>query len=233
MKLEDARVLVTGGGTGIGLETAKMLAAAGAKVAICGRRQEPLDEAEREYGLVAIRADVSVEAEARDLVKTTIARLGGYDTLINNAAVGYFATLLETETADMERVLAANVVGAMQVARESARHFVAHGGGNIVNVGSTAALKGFPGGTSYAASKFALTAMTECWRTELRKHDVRVMQVNPSEVITDFGRSGANPRPDNPTKLHSEDVAHVILGLLTMHDRGFVTDATIWATNPS
>ena len=73
--------------------------------------------------------------------------------------------------------------------------------------------------------------MTECWRDELRKHDVRVMQVNPSEVQTGF-----NGRPEptdvNPSKLVADDCAHLIVSLITLADRGFVTDATLWATNP-
>lgn len=231
MDLQDAKVLVTGGGTGIGLATAERLAARGARVAVCGRRQAPLDAA-RERGFAAIRADVSDEDDARRLVAGTVEALGGFNVLVNNAAIGYFAPLLECDPERMAEVLRVNVVGAMLVARESARHFVAHGGGSIVNVGSTASNKGFPGGTAYAASKFALSALTECWRAELRTSDVRVMQVNPSEVVTDFGRTAANPRPDNPTKLHAEDVAHLIVELLALHDRGFVTDATLWATNP-
>jgi 3-oxoacyl-[acyl-carrier protein] reductase len=230
MRLEDARVLVTGGGTGIGRETARRLAERGARVAVCGRREAPLTSAAEEFGAIPIRADVSDEADVRRLVETVVREMPGYNVLVNNAAVGYFAPLLGTATGGFERVLATNLTGAMMVARESAAHFVEHGGGTIVNVGSTAAGKGFPGGTAYAASKFALTGMTECWRAELRKHDVRVMQVNPSEVQTEFG--GADRPAENPSKLRSDEVAHLILALLELDDRGFVTDATLWATNP-
>jgi 3-oxoacyl-[acyl-carrier protein] reductase len=72
------------------------------------------------------------------------------------------------------------------------------------------------------------------WRAELRTKNIRVMQVNPSEVLTDFsanaGRAAA--RADNPTKLRAEDIAHVIAGMLELEERGFVTDTTVWATNP-
>ena len=98
-----------------------------------------------------------------------------------------------------------------------------------MNVGSTAARKGFPRGTAYAASKFALSGMTECWRAELRKHDIRVMQINPSEVQTGFG--GTEPTP-NPTKLQAPDVAQAIVDMLALPARGFVTETTLWATNP-
>lgn len=231
MRLQDAKVLITGGATGIGLATARALVAGGARVAVCGRRQEPLDRAAEELGVVALRGDISLDADARRIVAEAILGLGGLNVLINNAAVGYFAKLLETDAAEMARVLATNVVGATLMARECARHFVAHGGGTIVNVGSTAATKGFPGGSAYAASKFGLSALTECWRAELRTSDVRVMQVNPSEVQTEFGRRGPRTEYD-PTRLRAEDCAHLIVSLLTLEDRGFVTDATLWATNP-
>ena len=73
------------------------------------------------------------------------------------------------------------------------------------------------------------------WRTELRKSDIRVMQVNPSEVMTPFFESnGYGVRPDNPRKLHAEDIAHVIAGMLEkLDDRAFVTSATVWATTPA
>jgi 3-oxoacyl-[acyl-carrier protein] reductase len=123
------------------------------------------------------------------------------------------------------------------VGRECARYFASRAsgpGGNIVNIGSTAAQRGFAGGSAYCASKFALTALTECWRAELRSSNVRVVQVNPSEVQNDFGvHAGRAARSGlNPSKLVSEDIAHVIQSVLALDDRGFVTDATVWATNP-
>lgn len=233
MKLTEAKILVTGGSSGIGRATARLLAEAGASVAICGRNQDRLDAAASETGTTAIRANVSSEPEVEKLVGSVVEALGGYNALINNAGVGAFAPLLELETDDFRRVWETNVLGAMLGARESARHFVREAYGNIVNVSSTAGSRGFAKGTSYVASKFALSGMTECWRAELRPHNVRVIQVNPSEVITAFGeRSGFGKQGENPTKLQPEDIGSLIVDLLRMEDRGFVTDATVWATNP-
>ena len=89
-------------------------------------------------------------------------------------------------------------------------------------------LRGYAGGTMYSSSKFALHGLTECWRAELRTSNVRVMQVNPSEVQTAFYRD----RGYNPRKLHGEDIADLIVGMLAMDDRAFVTEASVWATNP-
>jgi 3-oxoacyl-[acyl-carrier protein] reductase len=229
MDLGSAHVFVTGGSRGIGYETAKVLKAAGARVAIGGLDEARLRRAAEALGVTAVPGDVGGEADVERMVREVVAALGDYDTLINNAAVGSFAPLVDQDLASFEALLRTNLTGAMLVARASARHFVGRGGGNVVNVGSTAARRGFAGGTAYCASKFALRGMTECWRAELRTHDVRVMQIDPSEVLTGFG--GREP-PENPTKLRPADIAHAIRAMLEMDDRGFVPDLAVWATNP-
>jgi 3-oxoacyl-[acyl-carrier protein] reductase len=228
MKIDSARALVTGGSSGIGFETARLLVQRGARVAICGRDRAKLEAAAKEIGAVAISADVSVEAEAVDLVARVVREFDDYNVLVNNAGFGSFGPLLDLDLGEMQRVFATNVFGAMVVARESARHFVKKDYGNIVNVASSAALRGFANGTAYVASKFALHGMTECWRAELRKSNVRVMQINPSEVQTAFFRS----REFNPRKLVAADIAQAIVSMLELEDRGFVTEMSVWATNP-
>ncbi|HEX5577009.1 MAG TPA: SDR family oxidoreductase [Gemmatimonadaceae bacterium] len=232
MDLKTAKVLVTGGSSGIGYSTALLLRDRGAAVAICGRKADALDEAATELGALGIVADVSREDDVRRMVERVTSELGGYNVLINNAGFGSWGSLVETTEADFRRVWETNVLGAMLVARESAKFFVKQGSGNIVNVASTAGQRGYAGGTAYVSTKFALSGMTECWRAELRKHNVRVMQVNPSEVQTNFFASAGKPRSTNETKLMGEDIAHAICSMLAMEDRGFVTEATVWATNP-
>lgn len=233
MDLKNAKVLVTGGSSGIGYATAQMLRDKGAAVAICGRRADAVENAAAELGALGIVADVSREDDVRRLVARVISELDGYSVLINNAGFGYWASLIETTAHDFRRVWETNVLGAMLVARESAAHFVRENTGNIVNIASTSGQKGSARGTTYVATKFALSGMTQCWRAELRKHNVRVMQVNPSEVQTNFFEAAGRPRGTDPTKLQGEEIAHAICSMLAMEDRGFVTEATVWATNPT
>jgi 3-oxoacyl-[acyl-carrier protein] reductase len=232
MDLSHAHALVTGGSAGIGKTTARLLVQRGAKVAICGRNAEKLRAAAEEIGALAVPADVAKEDDVVRLVETVVRDLGGYDVLVNNAGLGTFAPLLETTVEQMRRAWEVNVLGAMLAARESARHFVAQRRGHIVNVASTAGQRAGPGGSAYASTKFALSGLTQSWRAELRKHDVRVMQVNPSEVITDFFETAGVAQQEDPSKLQPEDIAHVIVSMLELHDRGFVTEASVWATNP-
>lgn len=232
MNLENAKVLVTGGSSGIGLATAEALAARGAKVAVCARDESRMKNAIRDLPLVGIAGDVSRPGDVRRIVDTAIRELGGYNVLINNAGFGSFGNLVDLNENELERVFATNVRGAMLMARESARHFVNQSSGNIINVGSTAGRRGFAGGTAYVASKFALRGMTECWRAELRQHNIRVMQIDPSEVQTNFFSASGRERPQSERKLRAEEIAHTLVSMLEMDDRGFIPEVTVWATNP-
>jgi 3-oxoacyl-[acyl-carrier protein] reductase len=194
-----------------------------------------LEAAAKEIGALPIVADVSKEDDVLRMISTVVKAYSDYNVLINNAGFGVFAPLLELTAEEFFRVWQTNVLGAMLVARESAKHFVGRSYGNIVNISSTAGQRGFANGTAYCSSKFAVHAMTECWRAELRQHNIRVMQVNPSEVLTSFGEGQSSPksaRPENPSKLHASDIGRLIVSMLEVEDRGFVTESTIWATNP-
>ena len=232
MDLKHGKALVTGGSSGIGYATAQMLRDRGADVAICGRKADAVEQAASELGALGIVADVSHEDDVVRMVERVIKDLGGYNILINNAGFGSWAALVDTKADDFRRVWETNVFGAMLVARESARHFVKQKTGNIVNIASTSGKKGSAGGGIYASTKFAVNGLTESWRAELRQNNIRVMQVNPSEVQTNFFARSGTARSSNPSKLESGDIACIICDMLEMHDRAMVTEATVFATNP-
>ncbi|HVW07264.1 MAG TPA: SDR family NAD(P)-dependent oxidoreductase [Bryobacteraceae bacterium] len=232
MDLSNKVALVTGGSSGIGRAIAKSLTDAGARVAVTGRDEKKLAEAARALGAHAIRADVSREEDVLRTYKEVLAKFGDLDILINNAGIGAFRPLVEMDTAAFERVFATNVTGVMMMGREAAKIFAARKRGNIVNICSTAGLRGAPGGTAYYASKFAVRGMTECWRAELRKHNIRVMLVNPSEVITDFFAANGLTQKASDSKLRGEEIAHAVRAALEMDDRGFIPELSVFATNP-
>lgn len=232
MDLSGKRALVTGGGSGIGRAIARSLIDRGCTVAINGRNGERLEAAADELGCDWIAGDVGVEEDARRIVETVVERHGRVDVLINNAGFGRFASLVETELADVEAVYRTNVFGAFLMGREVARRLVEQGGGAIVNISSTAGTRGFKGGTAYASSKFALRGMTECWRDELRRHDVRVILINPSEVLTEFASVAGFEQEASEKKLRPEEIAHAVVATLEMDDRGFIPELSVFATNP-
>jgi len=233
MELSDINALVTGGSSGIGKATAKAIIEAGGNAVIAARSKDKLEKAADEIGSIPIQCDVGKEAEVIDLIEQTIKELDDYNVLINNAGYGEFSKLLNLSASDFKDQLQTNTIGAMLVARESAKYFIQQDYGNIINVSSTAGKRGFEGGTAYVASKFALGGMTECWRDERRGHNIRVMQINPSEVQTRFSENaGMGERPFNETKLIADDIAQTICSMLSLANRGFIPKTSVWATNP-
>ena len=232
MNLKNSVALVTGGSSGIGFGIAKMLAEAGAKVAITARGKDRLMQAAAALGVHPIVADVSKEADVERTYKEVLDKFGDLDILVNNAGRGVFKPLIDTDLKGFEDTFATNVTGVMLMTQAAAKIFIKRNRGHVVNISSTASLRGAPGGTAYYASKFALRGMSECWRAELRKYNIRVMLVNPSEVITNFGAASGFDQKDNPSKLRPEDIAHMVKAVLEMNDRGFTPELSMFATNP-
>ena len=232
MHIEGARCLVTGGSEGIGHGIAAALVARGARVAIMGRNKDKLAAAAAGLGALAVPGDVSDEDQAERAVAVVELEFGGIDLLVNNAGIGYFAPLVDLDKAQFERVFAVNVTGAMLMGRAAARRFVRQNHGCIVNISSTSGLAGGKSSSAYASSKFALRGMTECWRAELRPHNVRVMLVNPSEVQTEFfGKVGMQQQLSD-RKLRPQEIADAVVGALAIDDRGFIPEFSVFATNP-
>src|SRR5438132_5755132 len=232
MNLQNATALITGGSSGIGLAIAKSLIDAGTRVAITGRDEKKLFKAAEMLNAVPIRADVANEGDVVRTYREVLQAFGHLDILVNNAGTGVLKKLVDMGLASFEATFATNVTGAMLMGREAAKHFIQQNRGNIINVSSTAGLRGAANGTAYYGSKFALRGMTECWRAELRQYNIRVFLLNPSEVLTSFADAAGFEQKDNPTKLRGEDIAHMGRAMLEMDDRGFTPELTIFATNP-
>ena len=232
MELRDAVALVTGGSEGIGRAIAEALMHQGCKVTITGRREEVLKDTAEELGLDWIAGDVGNETDAVRTVSSVIEQHGRLDILVNNAGYGMFKPLVDTTLDELKDMYQTNVFGTFLMSREAARQFIKQGSGELINISSTSSLKGSGGRTAYGSSKFALRGMTECWRDELRRHDVRVMLVNPSEVMTDFAAKAGVERERSDKKLRPKEIADAIVGALKVDARGFIPEFSVFATNP-
>lgn len=233
MNIKEAKVIVTGASSGIGYETAKVLREEGAEVLIVARNEERLKKSANELGVKYYSADISKEVEIENLFEFAIKEMKGLNVLINNAGFGKFASLIETKAEDFEAMWSVNTRGVFLAGKAAANHFIKHNYGNIINIGSTAANRGFPKGSAYVASKFAVSGLTECWRAELRPFNIRVTQVNPSEVVTNFYDDAKYATANTTYKLKPFEIAHTITSMLKMNDIGFIPSAEVWATNPN
>ena len=232
MNLTNSRILITGGSSGLGKEMARVLKDAGAKVLITGRDVVKVEQVANDLNVDGIAADASNEADIATTFEAVRSELGGLDVLINNAGFGEFALVEDLTMEAFERVFRTNVFGAALMAREATKIFKEQDHGNIINISSTAGRKGYAHGSIYASSKFALSGLTECWRDELRRHNIRVMQINPSAVPTAFNVGDRLEKPLEDNKLTPTEIAHAVKSMLEMDSRGFIPELAVWATNP-
>lgn len=232
MNLEGTKIILTGGSSGLGKQTTKDLISKGADVIITGRDEKKLLKVALELGCTAFHADVSNEEAAKGTVDFALEKWGRIDVLINNAGYAEFGLIHELDLEKLRTVYETNVFGAAAMAKYCSQVFMKQKSGDIINIASTAGSKGYPSGSIYATSKFALSGMTQCWRAELRPYNVRVMQINPSEVPTAFAQEDRSEREDVANKLSPKEISDAILASLEMDNRGMITEVTVIATNP-
>jgi len=227
--MQTQRFLVTGGTQGIGAAIVTQARAAGHQVVFTGRNQAQMDELSRATGAHGLAADVSSDGDNARTVETCLGVMGGIDVLINNAGVGYVAEIGEIDINRMRQLFGINVFGMADLTNRVAPLMKAQASGDIVTLASTSGMKGAKGGTVYAASKWAVRGMSQCWQAELRPHGIRVVCICPSEVQTNWmGKTGRN----NPNKLYAEDIAATIMAGLNMPRRVLWTELAVFANNP-
>lgn len=229
--------IVTGGSRGIGLATAAALLARGARVAITGTDSGRLDAARKTLSegagsarVLALQADVRVEADVGKAVAQVVDQWGGLDILVNNAGVAARAEVAGMTAADWRRVMDTNLTGVFHCCHAAIGPLRARGGGWIINVSSLASENPFAGGAAYCASKAGLNAFSEALMQELRHHGIRVSVVLPGSVRTGF--SGASEGPGTDWKLAADDVAQVIVDLVAHHGRSLPSRVEIRPSRP-
>ena len=232
MNIDQAKVLITGGTTGIGYETAKLLRAQGASVVICGRNEDTVKSAAAELDVFGIKADVDNVEEIEAMFTFAIEKMGGLNVLINNAGLGHIGSLLDTTLEDFTNIWITNTRSIFVCGQLAARHFIQQNEGNIINIASMAAVNGFANGSAYSSSKAAITGLTNSWRAELRKFNIRVTQINPSEVISSFSEKIGYTSSAPESKLKGLEIAQVIVSTLALNGVAMIPEINVWATNP-
>lgn len=235
--LKNKNALITGAGKGIGKAIAIALAKEGVNVILVSRTQSDLDEVATEVtklGVqsVALAADVSDIDSVNEAVAEALDKFKTIDILINNAGIAAFGKILEMEPQAWERIIQVNLMGTYYTTRAVLPNMIARQTGDIINISSTAGLKGNASTSAYSASKFAVLGLTESLMQEVRKHNIRVTALTPSTVATEMAKDLKLTDGNPETVMQAEDVAELIVAQLKLNRRVFIKDSGIWSTNP-
>ena len=187
--IKEMSVVITGGGSGIGEATARYLAAQGAKVTICGRREDRIKTVAKEIGsnCAWVTADVTSSADRQKLVDAAIAHGGRIDALISNAGNMERKPVEEWTEERLLQVFNDNVISGMMLTQVALPHLVATEGA-IIFIGSVYTVRAYPGAAPYAATKGALEALVKVLATELGPRKIRVNAVRPGAVLTEINQ---------------------------------------------
>src|SRR3954468_22516399 len=225
--LQNKVAIVTGGTSGIGLETALLFAEAGAKVVVAGRREkegkEVVDQIRATRGeAFFVKTDVSKTADVQALVQKTVEKYGHLDTAFNNAGIeGNWVPLVDMPEEDWDSVITTNLKGVWLCLKYEIPQMLKNGGGTIVNMSSVAGLMGTPAAAHYGASKHGVVALTRTAALECAAQNIRVNAVCPAVIETPMGE-----------RLFGAPDAHN--GVLAMHPIGRlgtpreIAEAVLW-----
>src|SRR6266403_5952253 len=184
MRLTNKTALITGGNSGIGLATAQLFVAEGARVAITGRNRKTLDAAAAELGngVVAIQADVTDVKATERAVAEAAEKLGTLNIVFANAGIGGATPVGQTSHATFDEIIRTNLTGVFFTVQAAATHLKE--GASIILNGSVHAVMGVPGYSAYAATKAGVRAMTRNLASEFAPRGIRVNQVTPGGTKT-------------------------------------------------
>ena len=223
--LSDKVAIITGASRGIGRVIAAALAAQGAKVVASARNAEALESLAAEIkaqggDVVAVVADVAVEADANNLIEQAVANYGKVDILINNAGITRDGLLLRMKSEDWDAVLDTNLKGAFLCTRAAAKFMSKQRSGRIINVSSVVGEMGNAGQANYCASKAGLLGLTKSVARELARRNVTVNAVTPGFIVTDMTENMTEKAREAMTEQiplgrlgEAEDVANAVLFL--------------------
>ena len=237
MNLKGKNAIITGGGSGLGKAVAIALANEGVNIGITGRNEENLKNTIEEIKKLGVNAAYSVfsiddETAVKIGIDALVKDLNGVDILINNAGIGNFGTLEQMPSETWEQVIKTNLFGVYYAAQAVHPYLKEKGEGDIVNVASTAGLKGGANMSAYAASKAAVVSLSKSMMAEWRKENIRVITLTPSTIASDMSIQGGLT-DGNPEKvLQPEDFAEWVRDILKMNRRALIANGSIFSTNP-
>jgi NADP-dependent 3-hydroxy acid dehydrogenase YdfG len=245
MELKDKAVIITGASSGIGLEIAKSMAAAGARLALAARSMEKLERETADLAAVgvttiAVPTDVTRESDCRALVRATVDAFGQIDVLINNAGYAPPASLLDTSEELWDATLNVCLKGVYLMTRAALPTMLKQGGGSIVNISSVAGKVGVANRAAYCAAKWGVHGFTEALRAEVGHQNIRAYLICPGPVATPWWTNVGSPQADEVRQhmLRPEEVAEAVHWVLTKPERIKIEEVVIkpgrnpWESSP-
>ena len=236
--LKGKVAFVTGAGRGIGEAIAIALAKEGVNVGLLARTEEALKGVAEEIGSLNVKvayapADVSSIEEVKKAIEKLTNELGTADILINNAGIGGFEKLVDTDPVEWKKIIDVNLMGTYYVTHTVLPQLIEKNGGDIINISSTNGLNGAPGSSAYSASKFGVIGLTESLAQEVRRNNIRVTALTPSTVVTELATNSSLVDKDKIEQfMQPEDIAEFIVSQLKLNPRIYVKTASLLATNP-
>ena len=206
-------ILITGASSGMGYQTARILAEQGHRVYGAARRVEKIEEL-APYGVQALRLDITDEQSVTQVVQTLIEREGRIDVLINNAGYGYFGAIEDVPISDAKHQFEVNIFGLARITQEVLPYMRAQKSGRIVNLASVAGHVTLAFGAWYNATKYALEAFSDALRMEVKPFGIDVVIIEPGAIRTDWGIIAADHLRDvSKGGAYEQDGSRVAEGL--------------------
>lgn len=223
--MEGKVVAISGGASGIGLATAKLISSRGATVCIADVDPKALEGAKSHFTPLNVpftvtKVDVTKRSEVEAWIDSIIQKFGRLDGAVNGAGIigkhHGITKLADVEDEEWDRIIAVNLTGLMYCLRAELRKVSDHG--SIVNVASIQGVMGFPGSAAYSASKHAVVGLTRCTAKEVGDREIRVNAVAPGSIVTPLLLKAQEGNPDegknNPTAVKRNGTAEEIAGII-------------------